>query len=152
MLESGEILAGKYKVISEIGEGGFGQTYLGHDAGMDRKVAIKELLHSTAETDPEEYEIYRRRFRKEAQVVSKFAHPNVATAYALESDEDGDLYLILEYVDGGSLKDLLEQGPVSPQHAVQIAAELCPQSRRAALGTSISAPTCTPWAWFCTNC
>jgi len=125
MLESGEILAGKYKVISEIGEGGFGQTYLGHDAGMDRKVAIKELLHSTAETDPEDYEIYRRRFRKEAQVVSKFAHPNVATAYALESDEAGNLYLILEYVDGGSLKDLLEQGPVSPQRAVQIAAELC---------------------------
>jgi serine/threonine-protein kinase len=92
---------------------------------MDRHVAIKELLHSSAETDPDEYEEYKRRFRKEAQVVSKFAHPNVVTAYALESDDEGNLYLILEYVDGGSLKDELSEGPLEPKRAVEIASQLC---------------------------
>ena len=100
-LNIGDVLADKYEIVSEIGEGGFGQTYLGHDAGMDRHVAIKELLQTTAESDPEEYEVYKRRFRREAQIVSKFAHPNVVTAYSLETDAKGNLYLILEYVDGG---------------------------------------------------
>ncbi len=125
VLKTGDVLAGKYEVINEIGEGGFGKTYQGYDAGMDRYVAIKELLHSSAETDPEDYEEYKRRFRKEAQVVSKFAHPGVVTAYALESDSEGNLYLILEYVDGGSLKDLLSEGPLEPKRAVEIATELC---------------------------
>ncbi len=124
-LKTGDVLAGKYEVVNEVGEGGFGKTYQGYDAGMDRHVAIKELLHSSAETDPEEYEEYKRRFRKEAQVVSKFAHPNVVTAYALESDSEGNLYLILEYVDGGSLKDLLSEGVLEPKRAVEIATELC---------------------------
>ncbi|MGC8788043.1 MAG: protein kinase domain-containing protein, partial [Anaerolineae bacterium] len=79
-LKIGDVLAGKFKIIAEIGEGGFGKTYLGYDAGMDRQVAIKELLHESAEVSPEDYEDYKRRFRKEAQVVSKFSHPNVVTA------------------------------------------------------------------------
>ena len=124
-LKVGDIVAGKYEILGDIGEGGFGQTYLGYDAGMDRHVAVKELLQAAAESDPQEYEDYKRRFRKEAQVVSKFAHPNVVTAYALESDETDNLYLILEYVDGGSLKDLLSQGPVEPHQAVSIASDLC---------------------------
>jgi serine/threonine protein kinase len=124
-LNPGTVLAGKYEIVGEIGEGGFGQTYVGYDAGMDRQVAVKELLRDTANDDPEEYEDYKRRFRKEAQVVSKFAHPNVVTAYALETDDQGNLYLILEYVDGGSLKDLLADGPLEVGRAVAIAAEVC---------------------------
>nr|MBC7244474.1 serine/threonine protein kinase [Chloroflexota bacterium] len=124
-LKAGDVLAGKFKVVTEIGEGGFGKIYLGYDEGMDRYVAIKELLHESAEVSPEDYEDYKRRFRKEAQVVSKFSHPNVVTAYSLESDDEGDLYLILEYVDGGSLKSLLAQGPLEPARAVAIALDLC---------------------------
>ena len=124
-LKIGDVLAGKFEIISEIGEGGFGKTYLGHDSGMDRHVAVKELLHQNAEVNPEDYEDYKRRFRKEAQVVSKFAHPNVVTAYSLETDEKGDLYLILEYVDGGSLKNLLSQGILEPKRAIQIAMDIC---------------------------
>ncbi len=124
-LKIGDVLADKYEIVDEIGEGGFGQTYLGYDAGMDRHVAVKELLQTTAESDPEEYEVYKRRFRKEAQIVSKFAHPNVVTAYSLETDAKGNLYLILEYVDGGSLKETLSQGPLEPERAIAIASELC---------------------------
>jgi len=124
-LKIGDALAGKFEIIAEIGEGGFGKTYLGHDSGMDRQVAIKELLHEAAEVSPEDYEDYKRRFRKEAQIVSKFAHPNVVTAYSLESDDQGDLYLVLEYVDGGSLKQLITQEPLDNKRAVQIALDIC---------------------------
>jgi tRNA A-37 threonylcarbamoyl transferase component Bud32 len=124
-LEVGAILADKYEIVEEIGEGGFGKTYLGYDAGMDRRVAIKELLQESADIAPEDHEDYKRRFRKEAQVVSKFAHPNVAMAYSLESDDTGNLYLVLEYVDGGSLKELTTQGPLEPARAVAIATDLC---------------------------
>jgi len=124
-LRVGDVLAEKYEIVEEIGAGGFGKTYLGFDAGMDRHVAIKELLHESVDIAPEDYEDYQRRFRKEAQVVSKFAHPNVAMAYSLESDNQGNLYLVLEYVDGGSLKDLTSQGPLEPERAVAIAGDLC---------------------------
>lgn len=124
-LKIGDILAGKFEIIAEIGEGGFGKTYLGHDSGMDRQVAIKELLHQAAEVSPEDYEDYKRRFRKEAQIVSKFAHPNVVTAYSLEQDDQGDLYLVLEYVDGGSLKNLITQDPLDIKRAIQIALDIC---------------------------
>ena len=124
-LKIGDVLAGKFEIIAEIGEGGFGKTYLGHDSGMDRLVAIKELLHEAAEVSPEEYEDYKRRFRKEAQIVSKFSHPNVVTAYSLESDNQGDLYLVLEYVDGDSLKNMISQGPLDVKRAIQIALDVC---------------------------
>jgi hypothetical protein len=124
-LKIGDVLAGKFEIIAEIGEGGFGKTYLGHDSGMDRLVAIKELLHESADVSPEEYEDYKRRFRKEAQIVSKFAHPNVVTAYSLETDAQGDLYLVLEYVDGGSLKNLISQDPLDIKRAIHIALDVC---------------------------
>ncbi len=124
-LKIGDVLSGKFEIISEIGEGGFGKIYLGHDSGMDRLVAVKELLRESAEVNPEDYEDYKRRFRKEAQVVSKFAHPNVVTAYSLETDDRGDLCLILEYVDGGSLKSLIAPGPLEPKRAIEIAMDLC---------------------------
>ncbi len=125
-LRPGDILAGKYEIISAIGEGGFGSVYLGHDLGMDRPVAIKELLQSAASTNPEEYEEYQARFRKEARIVSKFSHPNVTSAYALESDELGNLYLILEYVGGGSLKSILERGEVlDDARVIRLGVDIC---------------------------
>jgi serine/threonine protein kinase len=105
VLSPGAILADKYRVISVIGEGGFGQVYLGYDQGMERYVAIKELLHDA--TTPEEWAAYQARFRKEARTVSQFSHPHVVSAYALEIDALGNMYLILEYVDGGSLEEVL---------------------------------------------
>ncbi len=105
MLSPGTILADKYRIISAIGEGGFGQVYLGYDQGMERYVAIKELLHDAA--TPEEWAAYQARFRKEARTVSQFSHPHVVSAYALEADALDNMYLILEYVDGGSLEKVL---------------------------------------------
>jgi eukaryotic-like serine/threonine-protein kinase len=125
VLNLDSVLAGKYRITSVIGEGGFGKVYLGYDIGMDRQVAIKELLHDATSVSPEDWERYKSRFQREAQVVSQFAHHNVVAAYALETDDAGDMYLVLEYVDGGSLKQLLEkEAPLDVSRALGIAIDL----------------------------
>lgn len=124
MLSPGDLLIGKYKIESVIGQGGFGQVYLAYDEAMDRRVAVKELLGRTADTSPEQWHEYQRRFAKEAQVVSHISHPNVVTTYALEDDGEGNLYLVTEYVEGGSLRDMLQDGPLDVGRAVSIALDL----------------------------
>lgn len=126
VLSPGALLAGKYNIISVLGEGGYGKVYLGHDAGMDRPVAIKELLHDAAFLSPEDRKSYQARFRKEAQISSRFSHPNIITAYALETDPHGNFRLILEYADGGSLKQLFDAGgPLPVERAVEVGIDLC---------------------------
>ena len=126
MLEPGAILADKYEIISVIGKGTFGRVYLGYDRGMGRYVAIKELPYSASKSSPEEWRKYQMRFRREVHAVSQFSHPNVVSAYALESDAQDNIYLVLEYVDGGSLKQLLEaKGRLNIEQAIRIAIDLC---------------------------
>jgi len=126
MLEPGAILADKYEIISVIGKGTFGRVYLGYDRGMGRYVAIKELPYSASKSSPEEWRKYQMRFRREVHAVSQFSHPNVVSAYALESDAQDNIYLVLEYVDGGSLKQLLEaKGRLDIEQAIRIAIDLC---------------------------
>jgi hypothetical protein len=125
-LRPGDILVGKFEIVREVGEGGFGKTFLGRDIGMERPVAIKELLADREALTPEEYEDYERRFVKEAQITSKFAHPNVVVAYALETDLEGNLYLVLEFVDGQSLEELLAEKQILPsQQAIAVAIDIC---------------------------
>jgi len=122
----GTVLAGRYRIESVIGEGGFGKVYLGQDLRMDRHVVVKELLPRSVAPSPEEWEECRRRFRKEAQTASPFAHANVVCAYGLEISADGATYLILEYVDGGNLRELLEaRSPLQVEQALNIAIDLC---------------------------
>jgi serine/threonine-protein kinase len=126
VLSPNTLLADKYRIIAEIGEGGFGKVYLGYDVAMDRHVAIKELLRNDADASPEQWREYQARFRKEAQVTCRMAHSNVVSAYALETDSEGSLYLVLEYVDGGSLRQLLEaESPLEIGRAIDIAIDLC---------------------------
>ncbi|MBC7315736.1 MAG: serine/threonine protein kinase [Chloroflexi bacterium] len=126
MLSPGMLLAGKYRIVRAIGEGGFGQIYLGRDETMGRDVAIKELLGEAALVDPPTWQEYQARFRKEAQIMGMFSHPNIVAAYALEVDPAGSLYLVLEYVDGGSLKEVLEAtGPLPVARALDIAIGIC---------------------------
>ncbi len=124
MLSPGDLLIGQYRIESVIGHGGFGQVYLAYDEAMDRYVAIKELLGRTAESSPEQWDEYRRRFAKEAQAISHIAHPNIVSAYGLEQDAQGSLYLVSEYVEGGSLRELLEGGPLDTEHAVSIGIDI----------------------------
>lgn len=100
-LKNGATL-GNYRIIRLIGMGGMGEVYEAKDQVLDRKVALKIIL-------PEHYDSpeVAKRFRIEGQTLAKLNHPNVVTVHALGEDADNH-YLVMEYVDGVPLWDLLK--------------------------------------------
>src|SRR5688500_1392280 len=90
----GQLLAGKYKSLKKISEGGMGSVYIANQEPIDRKVAIKVLLGKLAED-----EIAVKRFEQEAKAISKMQHPNTVTIYDFGHTGDGDgerLYIVME--------------------------------------------------------
>jgi serine/threonine protein kinase/TolB-like protein len=102
-MASGESLTGRtighYRFLEQVGRGGMGVVYRGQDTRLNREVALK-LVHPDLLADPDS----RRRFLGEAQAASALAHPNVCTIHAIE-EEEGQLFLVLEYLEGASLKE-----------------------------------------------
>jgi eukaryotic-like serine/threonine-protein kinase len=110
----------EYRIIRTLGQGGFGIVYLAHDTLLDRPVAIKELT-VTRQTDENAF----KRFIQEARTAGSLNHPNIVTIYALKR-QASSVYLVMEYVDGMSLRDLLEQqGKLPIDFAVDITVQIC---------------------------
>jgi eukaryotic-like serine/threonine-protein kinase len=97
---------GKYRIKGELGRGGMGAVYLAEQPGLGREVAIKELILSPA-ADPTAL----MRFLQEAQVMARTSHPNLVQVHDLEQIGDAN-YIVLEFVRGKSLRDLVNQGPI----------------------------------------
>ncbi len=94
---------GKYEVIDRIGRGGMAEVYRGYHAALDRYVAIK-LLHPFLADDPE----FKERFEREARNVARLKHPNIVQVYDFEYDAEGEsYYMVMEYINGPTLKDRL---------------------------------------------
>ncbi len=106
---------GPYAVTRELGRGGMGVVYLAHDPKLDRDVAIKALPAHLA-GDPDRL----ARFQREAKVLASLNHPGIAAIYGLE-DVGGTQYLVLEYVDGETLADRLNRGPIPIDEALTLA-------------------------------
>lgn len=103
MIVKGQKVNSRYEVIKTIGEGGMANVYLARDTILDRNVAIKVLRGDLA-TD----EKFVRRFQREALSASSLAHPNIVEIYDVGED-DGDYYIVMEYVEGKNLKQLLKK-------------------------------------------
>jgi serine/threonine protein kinase len=97
---------GKYLIKGELGRGGMGAVYLAEQPGLGREVAIKELILSPA-ADPTAL----MRFLQEAQVMARTSHPNLVQVHDLEQIGDAN-YIVLEFVRGRSLRDMVNLGPV----------------------------------------
>ena len=109
---------GSYEIIEEIGRGGMGVVYLAEDVRLGRRVALKSLPAAVA-TQPD----LRERLRREARAAATISHPAVAVVYALE--EHGDqLFMASEYVQGETLRSLIARGPLAPERARSIAADI----------------------------
>ncbi|MFC1628861.1 serine/threonine-protein kinase, partial [Gemmatimonadota bacterium] len=107
---------GQYQVIDKIGEGGMGAVYKAEDTTLHRLVALKTLAHSLSE-DSEAKE----RFVREAQAASALNHPNITTVFELVQDTEDDTQLIcMEYVEGKTIRDMVETGTVSVRKAIDI--------------------------------
>ncbi len=109
---------GPYNIQEEIGRGGMGVVYLARDTRLNRDVAIKALPDHLA-TDPVRLE----RFEREARTLAGLSHPNVAGIYGIE-EQDGAKYLVLEFVDGETIADRLDRGPLPIDEAIELAVQI----------------------------
>ena len=124
-LSPGDLLATKYRIEAEIGRGAFGRVYRARDVALDRLVAIKELHKGEDDLGSTQFSDYVRRFEREARVQARFNHPNIVHVYELLRLADDRLYLVMEYVDGESLRDdLARRGPLPVDEAVRIMLDL----------------------------
>lgn len=111
----GSVIAGNYHITKKLGEGGMGAVYLGEHVKMGRKSAIKVMTQSMAH-DPDAI----ARFNREATNAARINHPNVCAIYDFGETSDGLIYLAMEFIEGGSLSSVVEQGPVPPARAAAI--------------------------------
>ncbi len=110
----GETLS-HFKILSRLGEGGMGVVYRGVDLDLDRPVAIK-TLPPEAQQDEDSL----GRFLREAKTASKLQHPSITTIYEF-GVKDATRYLVMEYIEGKTLRDLLAQGPLTLRQSLDIA-------------------------------
>ena len=117
----GECFSGRYRLVTRLAGGGMGDVYRGHDLLLDRAVAIKVLQPNLA-GDPEHLE----RFKAEARAAARFSHPNVVAVYDWGSEDSDTYYMVMEYVSGSDLRDLLvRRGAIDHGVVLEIMAEVC---------------------------
>jgi beta-lactam-binding protein with PASTA domain len=111
---AGRVLAGRYRLLGSIGAGGGGRVYVADDVRLRRRVAVK-VLHPALTDDAG----FLRRFRAEAQLVASLHHPHVMAVY--DWGEDGVPFMVLELLEGGSLRSMLDRGAkLTPSQAAHV--------------------------------
>src|SRR4051794_34305365 len=125
------VINNRYRVIEPLGSGGMAIVYRPRDKLLDRDVALKVLRHHFA--DDEEFV---ERFKREARIAAALSHPNIASVDDLGKTQNGSYYMAMEYVPGGTLRDRIRKGPLSPREAAAIAIQVAQALETAhALGT-----------------
>jgi serine/threonine protein kinase len=125
--QSVRLLAGRYQVGDLLGRGGMADVHVGIDSRLGRRVAIK-LLKPALATNPS----FRSRFRREAQEAAKMAHATIVRIFdageeTVVDDTGTEVqvpFIIMEYVDGRMLKDMIAEGPIEPVEAVRIISQV----------------------------
>ncbi len=111
---------GRYDIKSLIGQGGMSAVYLGYDPRSQREVAIKILppyyLHSSK---------FRERFEREALMIALLEHPAIVPVYDM-GEEDGQPYIVMRYMSGGSLSEKLKKGPIPLRDCLEMYLRLAP--------------------------
>ncbi|PYY04970.1 MAG: hypothetical protein DMG64_03940 [Acidobacteria bacterium] len=111
-------MLGRYRLLEQIGAGGMGVVYRGHDERLDRDVAIKLLNPGSIRSA-----IARHRVRNEALALSRLSHPNIETIFEFDTKDDCD-FLVVELIPGASLDELLSRGPLPQTLAVSLTMQL----------------------------
>jgi dipeptidyl aminopeptidase/acylaminoacyl peptidase len=109
---------GPYEIVASLGSGGMGEVYRAKDARLGREVALK-VLPSPVAADPDR----RTRFEREAQAVAALSHPNIVAIFDT-GIHDGQLYLVMELLTGGTLRERLADGTLPVRKAVDVAVQM----------------------------
>ena len=117
-LTPGAIL-GPYAILAELGRGGMGVVYTAHDPRLDRQVAINVLPPDLTRDDTA-----KRRFLQEAKSASALDHPNICNIHEINESDDGQIYLVMAYDEGETLKQRIERGALALDEAVDIATQV----------------------------
>lgn len=111
----GKLLGNRYEILEQLGGGGMALVWKGKDTFLNRLVTVKVLRPEYASDED-----FVRRFRREAQAIASLSHPNIVSIYDVGQENDG-YYLVMEYVEGENLKDLIRrEAPLVPARVIQI--------------------------------
>ncbi|MDT7808133.1 MAG: hypothetical protein QOJ70_1946, partial [Acidobacteriota bacterium] len=124
----GRTTLGAYRILEKIGAGGMGTVYLAKDARLGRRVALK-LLPAHFARDEE----LVRRFEQEARAASALNHPNILTVHEIGEDA-GRLFIVTEFVEGRTLRELMSEGAFSPTDALDVCAQVAGALQKAHAG------------------
>ncbi|NEC77302.1 protein kinase domain-containing protein, partial [Streptomyces rochei] len=127
---SERVIAGRYRLLSPLGEGGMGTVWRARDEVLRREVAVKEVRAPAGLPEADVRRMYAR-LEREAWAAARVAHRNVVTVYDVATD-DGRPWIVMELVRGLSLADVLDaEGPLEPRRAALIGAEVLAALRAA---------------------
>jgi TolB-like protein/Tfp pilus assembly protein PilF len=118
VLSKGTLVAGKYRIVHEIGRGGMGIVYKAEDINLQRAVALK-FLPAQWMSDPEA----RERFVHEARAASALDHSNICNIHEIGEAEDDRMYIAMAFYEGESLREKMKQGPLKQEEALGIAVQ-----------------------------
>jgi serine/threonine protein kinase/Tfp pilus assembly protein PilF len=118
MVCAGKTIAGKYKILAELGRGGMGVVYKAKDTRLDRTVALK-FLPAELTRDEES----KQRFVQEAKAAAALEYPNICTVYEVD-EADGQTFIAMSYIEGQSMKNKLQDGPMDVDEAKDIAIQV----------------------------
>ncbi len=117
----GQMVNGRYEVLARIGEGGMGWVYKARQEPIGRMVALKVLLGEFAND-----EHIAKRFLNEARIISQLKHPNTVSLIDFgHLDGSGQLFIAMEFLGGGQLRDLIERGRLDPVSTLRVARQVC---------------------------
>src|SRR2546423_263815 len=105
-----------YRIVKKIGEGGMGVVYLAEDTTLGRRVAIKTLTIKPGQDEQH----FRTRFLREARAVSALSHPNIATIHDYGETKEGEPYIVMEFVKGRTLGNLMAEEALTIHRALRI--------------------------------
>ena len=120
---TGKLLDGRYLIESQLGRGGLGVVYLARDTKLlDKRVVVKVLLEQLG--DEETTHWVRRKFREEIEALARIDHPGVVGVTHAGELADGRPFIVMQYIEGGSLRVLMNEGPVETARAASIIRQL----------------------------
>ena len=113
-----QIFSGRYEIVRHMARGGMAQVYLARDLLLDRPVALKVLFPELSVDRS-----FVDRFRNEAKAAANLSHPNIVSVYDWGQGEN-TYYIVMEFIDGPTLSSMLRNGPIAPDRAAAIAADV----------------------------